>query len=1121
MSIRPRRSPLTKIPLRILLILALLAQIILAAGLVGYLSILNEKRAVNDVAEQLRNEITARIEGHLHTFLQTPHQINRINANAIRQGLPAADDPQALERYFWEQIQVFDSVTSIYFGNTKGGLMDAGREGAGGPLYVIVTDNFESGPFRKYATDAEGNRTELLTTVPEFDARNRSWYTKAVEKGSAVCTEPYILFTGQDLAISSSSPVYDEQHNLLGVVANDIFISHLRDFLQSLNIGKTGQSFIIERSGLLVASSTDEAPFIDLDDETQQRLQASESEIPLIRMAARHMTEHFGHYDQISETQHLEFKIDGQRQFLQVAPFQNKYGIDWLIVVVVPEADFMGRIQANRRITISLIAAISLGAIIASIITAQSITEPIQRLNVAAQSLADGEWEQSIPSTFIHELNEMISSFNRMAKRLTAEIAERERVEQALRRRALEQEKLREAALTMTTTLERGEVIERILAQLQEVAPYDTASVQLLRDEHLEIVGGRGFPNLEQLLGVHLSLDPQINPGAKVIHTRETFVVGNAQAEYAGFQGEPHAAANIHSWMGVPMLVGDNLIGLIALDKHEVDFYTREHARLAETFAAQAAIAVANSRFFHAERDQRELAEALAEASAAVNSSLELEAVLDHILDQVERVIAGETFNIMLVEDNKARIVRWRGYEEMGIDDKIGTLSIPITEYTSMVKMMKDGEPVIISDTSSEADWVTREGFEWLRSYIGAPICVGGKVVGFLNADSATPGRFDADDAQRLGAFADHAAIAIENAQLYQELEGYAEQLELRVEERTAELQAQYARLEAILRSVTDGIMVTDGRGNIIQANPVAQRWIGQTLSPEETEQLWDNLHDLVTRAEERPEKVLELAGLDLELISAPISAPDIKDAAVVAIHDVSHLKALDRMRSRFITNISHEFRTPIATINAYVYLLRKHPERYEEYLDIMEKEIELLIKLVNDIMTIAQLSAGREEMKTRPMSLNQLTSIVCAGWGERAQNQDIALSSRLTQTNPLAMMDADWIKIVLENLLSNALLYTPGGGSVTVSTDEEIAQGRHWATLSVTDTGIGIPHEDQPHIFKRFFRGDEPRQMQVTGTGLGLAIVKEIIELHGGWIEVKSQEGAGSKFTVWLPIAE
>ena len=439
MSSPKKRAP--KIPLHIVLIAPFVLLIVFVVGLAGYLSFQNGQQAVNTVAGQLRSEITTRIKEHLHTFLDTPHRINQINASLFRQGQLKANDPQALERHFWQQIEIFDSVTSIYFGNTAGGLVNAGREGTANSRYVIVTDGFVSGPFRKYATDSQGNRAELLTTVPDFDARTRPWYTGAAAGGKAVWSEIYILFTGQDMAIAASRPVYDDQHELLGVVSVDIFLSHLSNFLKSIEIGKTGQSFIIDRSGLLVASSTPEKLFTEpVENGPRRRLQAGDSTSPLVRSAAQFLTEQFGDYHHIAAAQQLEFELDGQRQFLQVAPIQDDYGLDWLIVVVAPESDFMAQIQANNRLTVLLIGAALLLAVGVGVVAARWITEPILRLNASAQAMAKGEWQQIGPVDWIGELGELTSSFNRMAGQLqqtvdnlTAEIVERKRAEESLR----------------------------------------------------------------------------------------------------------------------------------------------------------------------------------------------------------------------------------------------------------------------------------------------------------------------------------------------------------------------------------------------------------------------------------------------------------------------------------------------------------------------------------------------------------------------------------------------------------------------------------------------------------------------------------------------------------------
>ncbi len=617
------------------------------------------------------------------------------------------------------------------------------------------------------------------------------------------------------------------------------------------------------------------------------------------------------------------------------------------------------------------------------------------------------------------------------------------------------------------------------------------------------------------------------------------------------------------SWLGVPMLIGERVMGVICVQAYRLHAYSDEDQLLLSTIADQVAVAVENARLFQAEWEQRELAEALEEAADAISRTLDLDQVLDRILEQVERVVAGDAFNIMLVKDGAARMVRQRGYNGLGVARRGPDFAMRIADYPSLQRMVRAGEPVVIPDTLSDPDWVLLEDHEWLRSYIGAPIQVSGVTVGFLNVNGSSPGQFGPTDALRLQAFANHVATAIENAQLYRELRNYAGQLEQRVQERTAQLQAQYARLEAILRSASDGIVVADTRGGIIQANPVTQTWYTRTLSPEDAARLQEAVRDLARRAEERPEAVLELTGLDLELKAAPISPPSPSPqagwgegeqaAAVVDIHDVSHLKALDRIKSRFIENVAHELRTPVTTIKLHAYLIRQQPGKWEKYLGPLAQEADHQARLVEDILQIARIDAGRLGMDPRPTSLNELTEAAVANHQALAQERGLTLEHRPSPplrggaggSGPVALVDPERMMQVLTNLLRNAIQYTPEGDEVVVSTGREEAEGRVWATVTVADTGIGIPEQELPHIFERFFRGEWPRQIQVSGTGLGLAIVKGIVELHGGRVTVESpstgsgqahstmlvlseaeglragEEGVGTTFTVWLPLAK
>jgi len=410
---------LGRFSLRTVLIAPFVVIIVLAVALTGYLSFRNGQVAVNDVAAQLRQEITARVEQELHMFLDVPPLINRINVTVMETNLINNQDPIALERYFWQQIQQFETVSSVYFGNSQGGVINSGREGADGSLYVIATDNFTSGTFNKYATDAQGRRGEVLTTVLKYDARTRPWYKAAIEAKRHAWSGIYILFTGQDMAISGGRPVYDKQGDLLGVVGEDLFLGQMSSFLQKLVIGKSGQTFVMERSGLLVATSTNEPSFkVSADGKEKHRLKATESQNQLTQAAARYLTDQFGDLRGIEATLSREFNLNGARQFLQVTPFRDEYGLDWLIVVVIPESDFMEHIQASnintfRLIIGSLIIAIGLG-----IFAVSWVTEPILSLNQSAKAIAQGQWQQPLTIDRDDEVGELSKSFQHMAVQL-------------------------------------------------------------------------------------------------------------------------------------------------------------------------------------------------------------------------------------------------------------------------------------------------------------------------------------------------------------------------------------------------------------------------------------------------------------------------------------------------------------------------------------------------------------------------------------------------------------------------------------------------------------------------------------------------------------------------------
>ena len=428
-------------PLLYILLVPFVALTIFAVGLVGFVSFRNGRQAVNDIALQLQTEITERIQEYLGTYLETPHKITALNAKAINQGLLDYTNAEALMTYFHCQINIFPTVTSIYFGNIKGGLADSGREGANGPRYMILTDGFTRGPLAKYVVNDRGTRTEVKFRVPFFDSTGRPWYINAAKNGDAIWSPVYVLSTGQDMAIAASRPVRNERGELLGVVAVDLFLSHINNFLENIRIGKTGQAFIMERSGLLVASSTGERPYSkSASTESYLRLNVENSGQPILRHSMQAITKQIGEIRKITDKERLVFAIGGKPQILQVTPIRDKHGLDWLAIVVIPEADFLATIHANNYSTFALIVATLFLVLFVSLFVARRIVNPVQTLNKAAESLSKGGKTQvAYEEIRVKELRGLAKSFNLMASdletnigQLQKEIRERRRTQETL-----------------------------------------------------------------------------------------------------------------------------------------------------------------------------------------------------------------------------------------------------------------------------------------------------------------------------------------------------------------------------------------------------------------------------------------------------------------------------------------------------------------------------------------------------------------------------------------------------------------------------------------------------------------------------------------------------------------
>jgi signal transduction histidine kinase/FixJ family two-component response regulator len=436
--------PSQNLPLRTILIVPFVLQIGLAVGLTGYLSLRNGQKAVADLVNQLQGEVNDRIDQHLDSYLALPRQLSQINADALESGLVAPGELDKLSHSFWQQVKLMN-VGYISFGGEAGEFVSAGRYSGGyNGIYIDELSQKRYGDTRAYTylTDDRGQRTKLDSVAEDYFYKEEAWYAETVKANQPIWSSVYQWEDQPDyLSVSANAPVFDQNKKLLGVVGVDQSLSQVSDFLRSLKASPSGRVFILERNGLVVASSSSEKPFMVVKGRAK-RMEAIASTDPLIQQAAQYLIQQFGDLNKIQTPQRLTFDLDRQRQFAQVRPWKDPLGIDWLVVVVVPEADFMGQINANTRTTMSLCGLALLLAIGCGVYTSQWIARPIRRLSQASAAIAGGDLDQAVAVSSVNELNVLANGFNHMAQQLresfTALEKTNERLEQRVEERTAE-----------------------------------------------------------------------------------------------------------------------------------------------------------------------------------------------------------------------------------------------------------------------------------------------------------------------------------------------------------------------------------------------------------------------------------------------------------------------------------------------------------------------------------------------------------------------------------------------------------------------------------------------------------------------------------------------------------
>jgi PAS domain S-box-containing protein len=428
---------------------------------------------------------------------------------------------------------------------------------------------------------------------------------------------------------------------------------------------------------------------------------------------------------------------------------------------------------------------------------------------------------------------------------------------------------------------------------------------------------------------------------------------------------------------------------------------------------------------------------------------------------------------------------------------------------------------------------------------LGTPIRIQGRTIGFLNLDSREPNFFTEADGERLEAFAAQAAIAIDNARLYEEIRAYTMELEDRVADRTRALRAAVDHVEAILANSSDAILILSADGRIVQANPafygmfgfdvqeLAQPSIQSLTVPEHVEALTNAMTAALESNESQRVEVMALRAGDSPFY-ADVAFADIsqgEDTRILcSLHDISNLKRaenelisalnkekeLNELKTRFISMVSHEFRTPLASIRLSTDLLdqysaRMTDERRSEHLHKIQAQITHLTNLMEDVLTIGRADSGPTAPTLAPVDVDALFRALISD-EQQTCFATHRLNYHLDGECGTPLTDEKLLRQIIQNLLSNAVKYSPDGGNIDCTL---ICREGHMV-ITVTDHGIGIPDEDQPRLFEVFFRASNTGE--ISGTGLGISIALRAAQALDGQITFTSKQGEGTTFTVTLP---
>jgi PAS domain S-box-containing protein len=610
----------------------------------------------------------------------------------------------------------------------------------------------------------------------------------------------------------------------------------------------------------------------------------------------------------------------------------------------------------------------------------------------------------------------------------------------------------------------------------------------------------------------------------------------------------------------IPIQAGEITLGVFVLDNFNTpDAFTGEDLALIESLSQQTALTLVNARLFEetrrfneeleqrvAERTEElrrehQFSQTLLRISTELSSSLDLDHVLNRSLSILNDSLGSEQASIMITRPSEEFLIYRAG---------TGITESPPTGGRESAYRIGEGlagwvilhkKPLVIPELGKDGRWVGERGDSAkYNSAIVVPLSVGEDTIGALLLYHTQKNHFSPDQVDAVQAAANQFAVSINNGELFRLIRDQASDLGTMLRSQ----QVENSRSTAMLEGVADGVLVTDAENQITLFNDAAvkilelprNQVVGRSLDHfmglfGKAAESWITTirrwaEHKVTRevSEIYSEQIVLEDGRVVSVHLAPVS--DAKEflGTVSIFRDITHQVEVDRLKSEFVATVSHELRTPMTPIKGYVEFLMmggagELNEQQVQFMDIIKSNIDRLSVLVNDLLDVSRIEAGKVGLNLQPVDMREVTEDILAINRQKATEEGRPIEFTLEAVPPLANVygDPERVRQIVANLVDNAYRYSEPESQVIV----RVREIEDHIQVDVQDQGIGIYPDEHERIFERFYRGENPLVFASAGTGLGLAIVRELIEMHTGriWLTSSGVPGEGSTFSFVLPV--